>query len=148
MPRNPDKKALESNIKKFYITEAGTCNVGRVETNDKCDSGNVCCKEDKAAYESSPDSFAIICGKDSIGVCSAESEFNPQIGSYMKKFPCGEGRVKIDDIAENCKGINGDKTPLCCAPLDTGTVSVGKAFSAKIPLIYKNEQAILEVSVE
>ncbi len=146
-------------VSKDYKTEAGTCNVGRVETKDKCGSGRACCKEDRNAYNNAPGSYAIIsCGRNNIGVCSAKPELisvpgggpeeNLVVNQYISKFPCGEGRTQVEDITNSCKGINEGKTPICCAPTSVSKVSVGKAYKAEIPILYKDEQAILEVSVE
>ena len=137
-------------VPKIYRTEAGTCNVGRVETDGKCDSGYVCCKEDKSEYENNPEKFKVVfCGEKGVGVCSAKAEDVNQFNAkYIKKFPCGSGQVEVKDATKNCEKVNNGKTPICCEPFDVGIISVGRAYNAEIPLLYKDELAMLEVLVE
>ena len=156
-------------VPNYYDTITGPCNVGRVETEAFCEDfhglvSSICCKEDKEAYETreipsdEPDeifpvtipieNFPVIeCGPKSEGVCSAEPNF-VAFNAYIEKFPCGEGRVEVEDPTKRCKDVNDGKTPICCAPTDVGLVTTGRAFSAIIPILYKGEQAILEVSIK
>ncbi len=129
----------------FYKTDAGVCNVGWVETDDKCDSAFVCCKEDRNTYTAQPDSFNVVpCGEGDIGICSAMPD---SLDFYDEPLICGLGKFLIEDPSKNCEKVNGGKTPMCCAPMSTSIKTYDKYYSAEIPLLYKGEQAVIEVVV-
>ncbi len=117
----------------------GDCDVGRVEiSNDKCVSAwQKCCKEDKAAYAATVNKHPVVTCGGGRGVCSEG------VKPLFQRWTCTQNRIDIG--TQECTGT----TPICCAPkTEDNQIAVGNAAKASVPLLYKLNYGILEVSIK
>jgi len=121
--------------------QAGPCGVGCVEiVSDMCSSNEVCCEENTAEYSIPSDALDVVaCG--GVGVCTSKPQALGIFGfNILYSKDCGAGRVLIEEAASECNiaGVNGGKTPICCAPIE----KIGEtrfAGTAELPLLFKGK---------
>jgi len=115
------------------------CDVGRVEINDNgnCWFWQSCCKEDKVAYASTVNNYPVVTCGGGRGVCSEG------VKPLFQRRTCAQNRLDIG--TQECTGA----TPICCAPkTEENQIAVGNAVKVSVPLLYKLNYGILEVSVK